>query len=397
MMDIDVITKLPGFFNSNYYCLQCEKAYFNEDYEHHSCHKTKCCACLQSSCPDYELFKQSDKPDLPCKDCGRHFDGVTCQLNHLTCKPNGQLVAHDEKNVCKSHKNCSTCLHVFSSSVQEHMKHCGLRKCPSCSKEVNILQHKCYLQAVTHKKKRKGKNKEPQHTVFVYFDIDAHQDTGDHVANLVCAETDQNDGQFNFKGEHCIYEFLQWVHTIANQPNVEKVIVVAHNFKGYVGYFILEELYKQHVTNLSQIVNGAKILSLEIPNVKFIDSMNFFRMALSNFPETFRINELKKGYFPHFFNIQKYAGYMPDESYYDADGMSPARKEEFLRWYDDKVFQRYVFDFQDELLTYCQSDVRLLKQGCMTFQSQFKDIVNFNPMKECITIASACSVAYRKQ
>ena len=108
-------------------------------------------------------------------------------------------------------------------------------------------------------------------------------------------------------------------------------------------------------------------------------------MALSNFPETFRINELKKGFFPHFFNIQenqKYAGYMPDKSYYDPDGMSPARKEEFLRWYNDKVFQRYVFNFQDELLTYCQSDVRLLKQGCMTFQSQFKDIVNFNPMKD---------------
>lgn len=128
--------------------------------------------------------------------------------------------------------------------------------------------------------------------------------------------------------------------------------------------------------------------------------MNFFRMALSNFPETFRINELKKGFFPHFFNIQenqKYAGYMPDKYYYDLDGMSPARKEEILRWYDDKVFQRYVFNFQDELLTYSQSDVRLLKQGCMTFQSQFKDIVNFNPIKECITIASACNVAYQKK
>lgn len=33
----------------------------------------------------------------------------------------------------------------------------------------------------------------------------------------------------------------------------------------------------------------------------------------------------------------------------------------------------------------------------MTFQSQFKDIVNFNPMKECITIASACNMAYRKK
>ena len=158
MMDIDVITKLPGFFNSNYYCLQCEKAYFNEDYEHHSCHKTKCRACLQSSCPDYELFKQSDKPNLPCKDCGHHFYGVTCQLNHFTCKPNGQLVAHGEKNVCKSHKNCSTCLHMFSSSVQEHMKHCGLQKCPSCSKEVNILQHG-YLQPVTYEKNAKEKTK----------------------------------------------------------------------------------------------------------------------------------------------------------------------------------------------------------------------------------------------
>ena len=51
-------------------------------------------------------------------------------------------------------------------------------------------------------------------------------------------------------------------------------------------YFILEELYKQHVTNLQQIVNVAKILCLELPNVKFIDSMNFFPMALSNFPKT---------------------------------------------------------------------------------------------------------------
>ena len=220
--------------------------------------------------------------------------------------------------------------------------------------------------------------------MFVYFDIEAQQDTGDHVANLVCAETDQNDAQFTFKGQHCIQELLQWVHTIANQPNVEKVIVVAHNFKGYDGYFILEKLYKQHVTNLSQIVNGAKILSLEIPNVKFIDSMNFLPMALSNFPKTFGIRELKKEFFPHFFNIQEnqnYVGYMPGKSYYDPDGMSPARKEEFLKWYDEKVSQRYVFNFQDELLAYCQSDVRLLKQGCMTFQSQFKDIVDFNPMK----------------
>ena len=42
----DVITKLPGFFYSNYYCLQCEKAYRVEDYAYHTCRKTKYDACL---------------------------------------------------------------------------------------------------------------------------------------------------------------------------------------------------------------------------------------------------------------------------------------------------------------------------------------------------------------
>ena len=283
---------------------------------------------------------------------------------------------------------------VFTSNAEEHMKHCGLQYCPSCEKEVNILQHKCYLQPVTHEQ-----NKNKQRTIFVYFDIEARQDTGNHVANLVCAETDQNDTQFTFEGKDCVPDFIQWVHSLANQEDVEKVIVVAHNFKGYDGYFILDELYKQHTTNLNQIVNGAKILSLELPNIKFIDSMNFFPMALSNFPKTFGLNEMKKGFFPHFFNTQQnqiYEGYMPDKSYHDPDGMSPQRKEEFDKWYNEKVSERYIFNFQHKLLTYCQSDVRLLKQGCMKFQSQFHEICGFNPMVHCTTIASACNVAYRK-
>lgn len=132
---------------------------------------------------------------------------VTCQVNHLTHKANGELVAHVENNVCKSHKKFSICLHVFSSAAQEHMKHCGLQKCPSCSKEVNILQHKCYPQPVKHEKKKRKINEEEEqqsHTVFIYFDIEAQKDTGNHVANLVCAETDRNNVQFTFEGKDCI-------------------------------------------------------------------------------------------------------------------------------------------------------------------------------------------------
>ena len=118
-------------------------------------------------------------------------------------------------------------------------------------------------------------------------------------------------------------------------------------------------------------------------------------MALANFPKTFGLNEPKKGFFPHFFNTQQnqiYEGYMPDKSYYDPHGMSTQRKEEFNQWYD-KVSERYIFNFQHEMLTYCQSDVRLLKQGCMKFQAQFKEICGFNPIEKCIAIASACNMA----
>ena len=73
------------------------------------------------------------------------------------------------------------------------------------------------------KRQGKGKMKKEQQTVFVYFDFEAQQDTGNHIANLVCAETDQNDVQFTFKGKDCIQEFLQRVHSIASlTPNCSR-------------------------------------------------------------------------------------------------------------------------------------------------------------------------------
>lgn len=75
---------------------------------------------------------------------------------------------------------------------------------------------------------------------------------------------------------------------------------------GYDGYFILEELYNQHVPNLSQIVNGAKILSLEIPNVKFIDSMTLFSHGIVELSKNIwnpRIKE--RGFFPISLTLKK--------------------------------------------------------------------------------------------
>lgn len=176
-------------------------------------------------------------------------------------------------------------------------------------------------------------------------------------------------------------------------------MLIAHNFQGYDGYLLLEELYKQAVVP-SQIVNGAKLLSVSIPGgIKFIDSLNFFPMFLASFPKTFGLKEEAKGFFPHFFNIptlQQYVGAMPDQHYYDPDGMKPERRSEFERWYQEQVASHRVFNLQAELLKYCQSDACILKQDCTLFEKEFRGICGFDPFEQCITIASASNVAYRR-
>ena len=73
--------------------------------------------------------------------------------------------------------------------------------------------------------------------------------------------------------------------------------------------------------------------------MKFFDSLNFIPMRLADFPKTFGMEELAKGYFPHLFNKkenEKYVGPIPPNPYYNPNGMSPAAREKFLKWYTAK-------------------------------------------------------------
>lgn len=56
-----------------------------------------------------------------------------------------------------------------------------------------------------------------------------------------------------------------------------------------------------------------------------------------------------------------------------------------------------VFNFQEELLKYCQSDVKLLKEGCLKFVQEFQEIAGFDPLIESITIASACNLFWWRE
>lgn len=243
----------------------------------------------------------------------------------------------------------------------------------------------------------------PPPPLFLYADIEAYQNEENvFIANLLCYSSAEEDTVHALDGEDCVLNFLHELDDLTEVPGNEKqreVIVVFHNLKGYDGLFLIHELYDQqrHVEN--QITVGAKVLSFKSGTIKFIDSLCFLPMALSAFSTTFNLTELKKGFFPHLFNIpahQNYVGRIPDLEFYDPDSMMEEKKKELIRWHSDQVRQNVVFDFKQELMDYCKSDVALLKAGCLAFQEEFTNEAGFNPMVDCFTIASACNLYWRK-
>jgi len=242
--------------------------------------------------------------------------------------------------------------------------------CPSCHKYVNAQTHRCYIQrALTpqeiqeQKKERKRKRRrqggppakrgaaaglqtlraneegddeeeeeeedddddEKLPPLPVFFDIEAMQPQEQHVANLIVAETEDNPQPFRFRGDQCVREFLEWLDTLTLN-DTRPVNVIAHNSQEYDGYFVVHQYYANN-QKVEQIRNGCKLLQVKRNKIiRFIDSLSFFQMPLSAFPKTFGLTELRKGYFPHKFNIsenQAYVGPVPAIDYYMAETMSP--------------------------------------------------------------------------
>ncbi|KAG5889399.1 hypothetical protein JTB14_018273 [Gonioctena quinquepunctata] len=137
-----------------------------------------------------------------------------------------------------------------------------------------------------------------------------------------------------------------------------------------------------------------------VGNVKFLDSLNYFPMALSKLPKAFGFTELKKGYFPHLFNTvdkQNYIGPIPPLEYYDPDNAKDAQaREELMKWHADKVAKNYNFHFQKEIEEYCISDVDILTESCLKFRDLLISETQVCPFMEATTIASACNKVYRR-
>ena len=57
--------------------------------------------------------------------------------------------------------------------------------------------------------------------------------------------------------------------------------------------------------------------------------------------------------------------------------MSVTDNKNFFLWYNDQ--REKTFDFEKELLEYCQRDVDILKQSCLSFRKLFIEITKTTP------------------
>ena len=413
----DVITRLPGFFGSSFVCAHCWKPYNTEG--RHRCTKRKdhCRACCQKECPDFlHAYPRGLKATRRCQRCHRDFFGETCFQAHLVKDHAGKPVTNPQSTICFRRRRCPNCRkqEVGPQAVQRHQ--CGYVDCPSRHEYVHGETHLCFIQRPPKPQEKKRKRKrqggprakrgaataEPQTApeeedvddlppLHVLFDIEAMQPHEQHIANLIVAETEDDDQPIRFPGEYCTRDFLEWLDTLTLN-DTRQVNVLAHNFQGYDGYFVVHQ-YHSDSRIVQQLRNGCKLLEVKHDRIRFIDSLSFFQMSLSAFPKTFGLTELKKGYFPHKFNIpehQNYVDIVPALDYYMPETMSPEGKQALEKWHQEQRAQNVLCDFQKELVAYYESDVRLLKQGCLTFKRLFEAQAGFNPFDQ-ITIASACN------
>ena len=225
---------------------------------------------------------------------------------------------------------------------------------------------------------------------YMFYDFEATQNTGTHTVNLSIAQ--------DFEGKEYIHNSIEEFCKGFLNDKFKGYTFIAHNSKRYDCHFVLKWLIDQGIKPYC-IYNGAKIMFMEIPklSIRFIDSLNFLQIPLKSFPKTFGMSELKKGYFPHYFNKEcnkDYVGNISSKKHYGYNQMKPDERTKFLKWYEERVRENYVFDFKKEILEYCRSDVDILRRGIMKLREDFIELENIDPLRY-ITIASVCMTIYR--
>ena len=374
---------VAGFFCKDYFCNKCKKTYKCKD--KHKC-EFKCNICCCSDCPGVSKIKEENNW-IKCPDCWRSFPNETCYDNHLKTETitKGKNKGKSKKSVCESIFKCPDCKVMYDKSKFSMAEHkCGDCWCKNCDCKINSKEgHRCFMMP---KKIKEATDK------YIYFDFECSQDTGRHTMNYGIAEYHDDPEPKEFMN---IDEFMEWLLT----EDHKGYSVLAHNGRGYDFQLIMEYIYKHTIYKPVVVYAGSKIMILSIKelNLRFVDSLNFLTMPLASFPKTFGIKELKKGFFPHYYNTTEnfyYKGKIPPMRYFGYNSMPTDKREEFIKWWTGKRLTNYYWDQFAEMKSYCISDVDILRRSCIIFKDLFQSVCDIDPF-QYTTIASVCMAIFK--
>ena len=318
---------------------------------------------------------------------------IKCSMCKILCNNQICLELHQEQ-ICLSLRKCNICSQI---KTRKHVCGDSSHWCKNCDKSV-YDDHRCYMLNEKDPEKKKDKFKG-----YIFFDFEAYKGETNHVVNLAMAQrVCRNCLESQTRCAACkhVYKFENIEKFCAWSLKQRNTIQIAHNLKGYDGIFIFNYIMKNLLpsdTPPSVIMNGTKIIQMKFRNIKFLDSYCFIPMALSEFANSFELNELKKGFFPHSFNKpenQSYIGSYPDKKFYEPEFFNLKKKLEFEEWYE-KV-KDVEFNFQKEFEDYCWSDVQLLTQGCLKFRAINMQDTSVDPFQVASTIASYCNYIFHE-
>ena len=381
--------QVAGFFCKNNWCDKCKKPY--NMLKDHKC-LYKCGLCCSTDCDfiggDFNKVTKEEWESNYCAGCWRFFPTKKCYENHLLKheitrgKNKGEL----QKSVCEKIFKCPKCKVRYDKDkfcMETHR--CGDYWCGNCKIVANSKDHKCFMMP---KKCNNPNNK------IIFFDFEATQDTGKHIVNYGIAEYYDDPTPLEF---FTIDNFMKWLLDEKHKGYT----IIAHNGRGYDFQLIQEYIYKHTIMKPKNVYAGSKIMILELKdyNMRFVDSLNFLTMKLEAFPKTFGIKELKKGFFPHFYNTAEnfnYVGPIPDMKYFGYNSMDKKKREEFIKWWVAKRLCKYEWNMYEEMKAYCISDVDILRRSCIIFRELFIDIADIDPFSYT-TIASVCMAIYKNK
>ena len=92
---------------------------------------------------------------------------------------------------------------------------------------------------------------------------------------------------------------------------------------------------------------------------------------------------------------QNYVGPIPCQNDYGVNFMKPGEREAFMAWHDEQVANNYRYDFREEIIKYCRSDVDILRKCCLLYREMFRKETGIDPFNKALTIASYCQEVYR--